>query len=90
MAQVQIVACTVAPNITTTTYSSWCPAANRRILLVDDIQIQAGQAIVQVDRTHNQQAYDDMLVMFGLFILALVGIWGAKQLLNLFSSDTEK
>lgn len=90
MAQVQIVACTVAPNITTTTYSSWCPAANRRILLVDDVQIQAGQAVIQVDRTHNQVAYDDMLIMFGLFILALVSIWGSKQLLKLFTSDTDK
>lgn len=90
MAQVRLVACVSAPNITTSTYASWCPAADRRVLVVDDVQIQAGQAIVQVDRTHNQTAYDDMLTMFGLFILALVGIWGAKQLLNLFSSDTEK
>lgn len=90
MADVYLVVCTTAPNIITNTYSNWCPAANRRVLVVDDIQLQVGQAVIQVDRTHNQAAYDDMLTMFGLFILVIIGVWGAKQLLNLFSSDTER
>lgn len=32
MATVYLMACTVTPNITTSTYSSWCPAANRVVV----------------------------------------------------------
>lgn len=89
MANVHLVACVVPPDLTASTFGD-CPTAYRRSLVVDDIQLQAGQAVVQVDRTHNQEAYNDMTTMFGLFVLAIIGVWGAKQLLNLFSSDTER
>jgi flagellar biogenesis protein FliO len=32
----------------------------------------------------------DMAQLFGLMVLVLVSVWGAKQLLRIFSDDTTK
>jgi hypothetical protein len=91
MAKVQIVACIAAPNITTSTYSSWCPAASRRILVVDDVVIQGTTLEVQATAEPvDPDRVADMAALFGLFIGVLVIVWGSKQLLNLFSGDIEK
>lgn len=38
----------------------------------------------------NPERIQDMNDMFWLFALALIGVWGAKQLLNLFTTDSDK
>lgn len=38
----------------------------------------------------NPERIQDMMEMFWLFVLALIGVWGSKQLLNLFSTDSDK
>jgi hypothetical protein len=91
MANVNLVVCTTAPNLTTTTYSSWCPSANRRVIVVDDVELAAAALEVSV----KPEPVDSVRVadMYSLFI-ALVGvlvvIWGVKQLLRLFTGDMEK
>lgn len=86
MSDVYLLVCVTSPDLIT----GDCPSSARRSLVVDDVQLQAGKAVVQVDRTHNQESYDDMVQMFGLFVLVIISVWGAKRLLNLFSSDTER
>lgn len=38
----------------------------------------------------NVERTQDMMEMFWAFVLVLVSIWGLKQLLNLFSTDSDK
>ncbi len=38
----------------------------------------------------NFERTQDMMELFWAFVLVLVSIWGAKQLLNLFSTDSER
>lgn len=38
----------------------------------------------------NPERIQDIMEMFWLFVLALIGVWGSKQLLNLFSTDSDK
>ncbi len=91
MATVQIVACIAAPNITTTTYSSWCAAANRRVLQVDDVVIQGTTLEVQATAEPVDPArVVDMQTVFIGFLSVLVLVWGVKQLLNLFAGDTTR
>jgi len=90
MPTVHIIVCNVPPNISTNTYGSACPISARSSIAFDSAQLSAGLVTVSVDRTHNQDSFEDMSLMFGFFILALVGIWGSKQLLNLFSTDTHR
>lgn len=37
----------------------------------------------------NEERMADLLALFGLVILACVSVWGAKQLLNLFSINPD-
>lgn len=47
--------------------------------------------IVQVEPAPaSAENVQDYLDLFGLGILALVTVWGLKQVLNLFTSDTDK
>ena len=60
MANVNLVVCTTTPNLTTTTYSSWCPSANRRIIVVDDIELAAAaKAKKDLDRLLKASAFWD-------------------------------
>lgn len=88
MSKAYIVACVDVPNINTANYSELC--INKIHIPVDPLQLSAGLVTVSVDRTHNQESYDDMGLLFGGFIVVLVSIWGVKQLLNLFTGDTDK
>lgn len=69
-----------------------CPLANRGSMYVDKDILQAANVVSVelqpsgVDATRIQ----DMAQLFGLMVLVLVGVWGAKQLLRIFSDDTTK
>lgn len=90
MATVYLVACTVAPNITTTTYSSWCPAANRRVLAVDDVVIQGTTLQVAARDTVDPQRVADMYELFLLFIGVFATVWGLKRIYAIFNGDMER
>lgn len=42
------------------------------------------------DASTDPQRIEDMTALFYLFLAVLVAVWGCKQLLNLFTGDTEK
>ncbi len=91
MANVNLVVCTTTPNLTTTTYSSWCPSANRRIIVVDDIELAAAALEVSVKpEPIDNVRVQDMYALFIAFVAVLVTVWGVKQLLRLFTGDMER
>jgi hypothetical protein len=91
MATVSIVACTTAPNITTNTYSSWCPASNRRVLQVDDVELQAAALEIGIKpESIDPQRVDDIYLLFMALLAVLVSVWLIKRLLALFTGDLEK
>lgn len=58
---------------------------------VDAAQLQSATLEFKIAQpTIDTQRILDMNDMFWAFVLALVSIWGVKQLLKLFSSDTDK
>jgi hypothetical protein len=91
MATVYIQACTTPPNITSNTYSLWCPQLNRRALAVDDVVIQSTTLEIQTTpEPIDPDRVLDMQALFIAFLAVLVAVWGVKQLLNIFTSDIEK
>lgn len=91
MANVNMVVCTTAPNLTTTNYSSWCPSANRRVIVVDDVELAAAALEVSVKpEPVDSVRVQDMYALFLALLAVLVVIWGSKQLLRLFTGDTDK
>lgn len=83
-------ACTATPNITTSTYSSWCPAASRRVLAVDDVVIQGTTLEVGVKADADPQRVADMYDVFLLLVVAFAGVWGIKALRNVFDSHADR
>lgn len=83
-------ACTVAPNITTTAYSSWCPAANRRVIAVDDVVIQGTTLQVAARDTVDPVRVQDMYALFLAFIAVFAAVWGLKQLQRIFNGDFDR
>lgn len=45
---------------------------------------------IKLDTSSDPQRVQDMTALFYAFLAVLVVVWGAKQLLNLFSGDTSK
>lgn len=45
---------------------------------------------LQVNTDSDPERVADMTALFYAFLLVLVMVWGVKQLLNLFTGDTEK
>lgn len=88
MANQFLLVCASPLDLAAPTLAGACPSAYS--LPVDAAQLSAGLVTVSVDRTHNQESYDDMGLMFGAFVVVLISIWGAKQLLRLFTSDPER
>lgn len=87
MATVYLQACSVAPDITT----SSCPAANVRAIAVDDVVIQGTTLKVETTpQPIDPVRVQDMQALFIAFVAVLVSVWGLKQLLRLFTSDTER
>jgi len=90
MANVNLVVCVTTPNLTTTTYSSWCPSANRRVIVVDDVELAAAALEVSVKpEPIDSTRVADMQALFIAFVAVLVAVWGAKQLLRLFTDDRD-
>ena len=91
MADVNLVVCTTKPNLTTTTYSAWCPSANRRIIVVDDVELAAANLEVSVKpEPVDPVRVADMATLVGLLLVAWAGIWGLKQIYRIFSGDMER
>lgn len=91
MANVNLVVCTVAPNLTTTSYASWCPAASRRVIVVDDVELAAAVLEVSVKpEPVDSVRIQDMYALFLAFLAVLVTVWGVKQLLRLFTGDSDR
>ena len=49
-----------------------------------------GTVTLQVDSASDPERVADMASLFYAFVAVLVVVWGVKQLLNLFTGDTEK
>lgn len=91
MAKVYLVACVVPPNTSTNAYGSWCAAANRRAIAVDDVVIQGTTLEIQTaPEPLDPDRVLDMQALFMAFLAVLVVVWGVKQLLRLFTNDMEK
>lgn len=91
MANVNLVVCITAPNLTTTTYSAWCPSANRRIIVVDDVELAAANLEVSVKpEPVDNVRVQDMYALFLALLAVLVTVWGVKQLLRLFTGDSDR
>lgn len=93
MATVFVMACTGSLNVTTSDFSQWCPVNNRRIVGIDDQQQQPAtstQSVTIAPEPISPQRVQDMQALFLAFLAVLVSVWGLKQLLRLFTSDTEK
>jgi hypothetical protein len=90
MANVNIVVCATTPNLTTTTYSAWCPAASRRVIVVDEVELAAAVLEVSVKpEPIEPERIADMQTLFIAFLGVLVAVWGAKQLLRIFTDDRD-
>ena len=51
---------------------------------------EAVTVVVQLEPAPpNEERMQDLLTLFGLVMVALVVVWGAKQLLNLFSINPD-
>lgn len=91
MALVYIVACTVPQNLAGTTLATECAAANRRLLQVDDVELQAASLEIGIKpESIDPERVNDIYLLFIAFMVVLVAVWGIKRLLALFSSDIEK
>jgi len=49
-----------------------------------------GSVVLTVDSSSDPERVADMASLFYAFLAVLVVVWGVKQLLNLFTGDTEK
>lgn len=90
MATVYLMACTTTPNISTNTYSGWCPTANRRAIAVDDVVIQGTTLEVAAKDTIDPARVQDMYLLFIAFIGVFATIWGLKQLQKIFNGDFDR
>lgn len=70
--------------------SSTCANGRRGVIGLDPMKMQDATYTMVVDSSVNTERVTDMATVFGLFIGALVVVWGAKQLLRLFTDDTER
>lgn len=92
MATVFVMACTGSLNVTTSDFSQWCPVNNRRIVGIDDSQQTqtASQSVTIATEPISAERVADMQALFLAFLAVLVTVWGLKQLLRLFTNDTER
>ena len=58
------------------------------LLLLTQTELDANK--IQVNTASDPERVADMASLFYAFLAALVVVWGVKQLLNLFTGDTEK
>lgn len=58
--------------------------------VLSQAEIQALSQNIRIDDTTDPQRIADMSALFYAFLAVLVAVWGVKQLLNLFTGDTEK
>ena len=58
------------------------------LLLLSQAELDANK--IQVNTASDPERVADMASLFYAFLAALVVVWGVKQLLNLFTGDTEK
>ena len=58
------------------------------LTLLTQSEIDANK--IQVNTASDPERVADMAALFYAFLAALVVVWGVKQLLNLFTGDTEK
>lgn len=58
------------------------------LTLLTQAEIDANK--IQVNTASDPERVADMAALFYAFLAALVVVWGVKQLLNLFTGDTEK
>ena len=66
------------------------PACSSGLQILTQTEIQANKSQLTMDTTSSPERVQDMEDLFYSFLLVLVIIWGLKQLLNLFTSDTSK
>lgn len=66
------------------------PSCSAGLQLLTDAEIQANKSQLTVDTASNPERVQDMTDLFYAFLLALVLVWGVKQLLNLFTGDTSR
>lgn len=58
------------------------------LLLLTQSELDSNK--IQVNASSDPARVQDMTDLFYAFLLALVVVWGVKQLLNLFTGDTER
>lgn len=91
MADMYLIGCTTPPVLSGTSLAAQCPIANRRAFLVDSAKLEAANLQLElIPSSIESERIQDMAQLFGLMVLVLVGVWGAKQLLRIFSDDTTK
>lgn len=64
------------------------PSCSSGLLLLSQAELDANK--IQVNSASDPERVADMTALFYAFLAALVLVWGVKQLLNLFTGDTEK
>lgn len=91
MPNVYLIGCTSPPNLAGTSLAAQCPVANRFTFVVDSVKLEAANLSVEViGDPFNSDRITDMAQLFGLMVLVLVTVWGAKQLLRIFSEDSTR
>lgn len=91
MANIYLIGCTIAPNLSGTTLAAQCPIANRFSFVVDSAKLEAANLSVEVIASPlDNDRISDMAQLFGVMLLVLVSVWGAKQLLRIFSEDSTR
>ena len=91
MADMYLIGCTTPPSLSATSLADQCPVANRRAFPVDSAKLEAANLQLElIPSSIESDRIQDMAQLFGLMVLVLVGVWGAKQLLRIFSDDTTK
>lgn len=64
------------------------PACTSGLVILTQAEIDANK--LQINTASDPERVADMAVLFYAFLAVLVVVWGAKQLLNLFTGDTER
>lgn len=66
------------------------PACSSGLLLLTQAEIDGIKSSISIDTSSDPERVADMASLFYAFVAVLVVVWGVKQLLNLFTGDTEK
>lgn len=66
------------------------PSCSSGLLLLTQAEIDGIKSSISIDTSSDPERVADMASLFYAFLAVLVVVWGVKQLLNLFTGDTEK